>query len=87
MARKVGQIVARGHEATADGSSGFYLGRDHETNRRKYHNRTIHGPIREEQAYLKRRVRERDWGRDLDGAKIGRSHLTSILIDGWRQMP
>jgi hypothetical protein len=29
------------------------------TNRRKYHNRTIHGPMREEQAYLKRRVRER----------------------------
>lgn len=28
-----------------------YLGRDHETKNRKYHNRTVHGPMREAQAY------------------------------------
>jgi hypothetical protein len=84
MARKVGQIVARGERRWL---IRVLSGRDHETNRRKFHNRTIHGPIREEQAYLKRRVRERDWGRDLDGAKIALNDLTSILIDGWRQMP
>ena len=67
MARKVGQIIARG-----DGRwlIRVYLGRDHETNKRNYHNRTIHGPMREAQAYLTRKLRERDLGRDLEGAKI-----------------
>jgi hypothetical protein len=76
MARKVAQIVARGDRRWL---IRFYLGRDHETNRRKYHNRTIQGPIREEQAYLKRRVREPDWGRDLDGAKI----TLNEYLDRW----
>ena len=56
MARKVGQIIR------------VYLGRDHETNKRKYHNRTIHGPMREAQAYLTRRLRERDLDLDFEGA-------------------
>lgn len=47
-----------------------YLGRDRETNKRNYHNRTIHGPMREAQAYLTRKLRERDSGCDLEGAKI-----------------
>jgi hypothetical protein len=49
MARKVGQVIARD-----DGRwlIRVYLGRDHETNKRKYHNRTIHGPMRDAQAYL-----------------------------------
>ena len=48
-----------------------YLGRDHETKKRNYHNRTIHGSMRETQAYLTRKLRERDLCRDLEGAKIG----------------
>lgn len=52
---------------------------DHETNKRKYHNRTIRGPMREAQAYLTRKLRERDLGRDLEGAKIT---LTEYL-DRW----
>jgi len=67
MARKVGQIIARGDHRWL---IRVYLGRDHETKRRKYHNRTIHGPMREAQAYLTRKLRERDLGRDLEGAKI-----------------
>jgi collagenase-like PrtC family protease len=38
------------HEATADGSSKVYLGHDHETKKRHYHNRTIRGRMWELQA-------------------------------------
>jgi hypothetical protein len=44
MARKVGQIIARGDRRWL---IRVYLGRDHETNKRNYHNRTIHGSMRE----------------------------------------
>jgi integrase len=67
MARKVGQIIARGDRRWL---IRVYLGRDHETKKRKYHNRTIHGSLREAQGYLTRKLRERDLGRDLEGAKI-----------------
>jgi integrase len=76
MARKVGQIIARGDHKWL---IRVYLGRDHKTNKRKYHNRTIHGPVREAQAYLTKKLRERDLGRDLEGAKIT---LTEYL-DRW----
>jgi integrase len=76
MARKVGQIIARGDRRWL---IRVYLGRDHETNKRKYHNRTIHGPIREAQTYLTRRLRERDLGRDLEGAKI----TLNEYLDRW----
>lgn len=76
MARKVGQIIARGDRRWL---IRIYLGRDNETNKRKYHNRTIRGPMREAQAYLTRKLRERDLGRDLEGAKIT---LTEYL-DRW----
>ena len=76
MARKVGQIITRGDHRWL---IRVYLGRDHETNRRKYHNRTIHGPMREAQAYLTRRLRERDLGRDLEGAKI----TLNEYLDRW----
>ena len=66
MARKVGQIIR------------VYLGRDHETDKRNYHNRTIHGPMREAQAYLTK-LRERDSGRDLEGAKI----TLNEYLDRW----
>jgi integrase len=76
MARKVGQIIARGDRRWL---IRVYLGRDHETHKRKYHNRTIHGPMREAQAYLTRKLRERDLGRDLEGAKI----TLSEYLDRW----
>jgi hypothetical protein len=66
MARKVGQIIARGDRRWL---IRVCLGRDHETKKRNYHNRTIHGSMREAQAYLTRKLRERDLGGDL-GAKI-----------------
>jgi hypothetical protein len=57
MARKVGQIIARGDRRWL---IRVYLGRDHQTKKRKYHNRTIHGPMREAQAYLTRKLREHE---------------------------
>jgi hypothetical protein len=72
MARKVGQIIARGDRRWL---IRVYLGRDHETKKRKYHNRTIHGPMRGAQAYLTRKLRERDLGRDLEGAKINTAEV------------
>src|ERR1700693_1830418 len=78
MARKVGQIIARGDRRWL---IRVYLGRDHETNKRNYHNRTIHGPMREAQAYLTRKLRERDLGRDLEGAKI----TLNEYLDRWIQ--
>jgi len=76
MARKVGQIIARGGRRWL---IRVYLGRDHETKKRNYHNRTIHGPMREAQAYLTRKFRERDLGRDLEGAKI----TLNEYLDRW----
>ena len=76
MARKVGQIIARGDRRWL---IRVYLGRNQETNKRKYHNRTIDGPMREAQAYLTRRLRERDLGRDLEGAKI----TLNEYLDRW----
>ena len=67
IARKVGQIIARGDRRWL---IRVYLGRDHETKKRNYHNRTIYGSIREAQTYLTRKLRERDLGRNLEGAKI-----------------
>jgi hypothetical protein len=74
MARKVGQIIARADQRWL---IRVYLGRDHETKKRNYHNRTIHGSMREAQAYLTKKLRERDLGRDLEGAKITLNELWS----------
>jgi hypothetical protein len=53
MARKDGQIIARGDRRWL---IGVYLGRDHETNKRNYHNGTIYGLLRHAQAYLTKRL-------------------------------
>jgi integrase len=75
-ARKVGQIIARGARRWL---IRVYLGRDYETKKRSYHNRTIHGSKREAQAYLTRKLRERDLGRDMVGAKI----TLNEFLDRW----
>jgi hypothetical protein len=49
MARKAGQIVARGASTWL---VRVYLGRDPQTGTRKYHNQTIHGPLRAAQRVL-----------------------------------
>jgi hypothetical protein len=74
--RFLGQPLQCSHAAVR-----VYLGRDHETNKRNHHNRTIRGPMREAPAYLTRKMRERDLGRDLEGAKI----TISEYLDRWIQ--
>jgi len=63
------KLARSSHEVTADGSSGFISVAIVKSNKRNYHNRTIHGPMREAQAYLTRKLGERDLGRDLEAAK------------------
>ena len=67
MARKTGQIVGRGRRRWL---VRVFLGRDHQTRKRRYHNRTIHGQARRAQEYLTKMLRERDLGRGLEGAEI-----------------
>jgi integrase len=47
-----------------------FLGRDRETRKRRYHNRTVHGPVRNAQHYLNKVLRERDLGRGVEGISI-----------------
>src|SRR6202035_6022504 len=79
MARKVGRIIARGDRRWL---IRFYLGRDHEINKCRHHNRTITVPIREAQAYLTKSLRERDLGRDWESAKI----TLNEYLDRWLEV-
>ena len=76
MARKAGQIVARGASTWL---VRVYLGRDPQTGTRKYHNQTIHGPFREAQRFLNLRLQQRDNGR------VSRAAVLSLnqLLDQW----
>ena len=65
-AHKVGQIIAWGDRRWL---IRVYPGRDRENNKCRYHNRTIHGPVREAQPYPTESLRERDLGRDWEGAQ------------------
>lgn len=57
MARKAGQIVARGQNTWL---VRIYQGRDPETRTRKYLNQTIHGQLREAQRFLSLKLQQRD---------------------------
>lgn len=76
MSRKVGQIIARGEHRWL---VRVYVGRDRETSERKYHNRTIYGPLRQAQAYLTRRLHERDLCRGVEGVQV----TVDEFLDHW----
>ena len=76
MSRKVGQIIARGERRWL---VRVYLGRDQETRRRAYHNRTIYGSLRHAQAYLTRRLHERDLSRGVEGLQV----TVDEFLDHW----
>ena len=76
MSRRVGQIVSRGRQRWL---IRVFLGRDRETRRRTYHNRTIHGSARRAQEYLTKMLRERDLGRGLEGSEI----TLNEFLDRW----
>jgi integrase len=72
MARKAGQIIARGQSTWL---VRVYLGRDSQTGTRKYHNQTIHGPFREAQRFLNLRLQQRDNGRVSRAAVLSLNQL------------
>jgi hypothetical protein len=57
MARKVGQNIARGDRRWL---IRVYLGHDYKTNKRKYHNRTTRGSMREAQAIFDEKLHVSD---------------------------
>jgi integrase len=76
MSRKVGQIIARGERRWL---VRVYLGRDRETRKRTYHNRMIYGSLRYAQAYLTRRLHERDLSRGVEGLQC----TVDEFLDHW----
>jgi site-specific recombinase XerC len=79
MARKVGQIIRRG---TRTWLVRVYSGRDVETKKRTYLNQTVHGGLRDAQAYLNKMRGERDRGRKLDSSKRTLNHY----LDEWLEL-
>jgi integrase len=76
MSRKVGQIIARGEHRWL---GRVYLGRNRETRKRTYHNRTIYGSLRHAQAYLTKRLHERDLSRGVEGLQV----TVDEFLDHW----
>ena len=76
MSRKVGQIIARGERRWL---VRVYLGRDSEMRKRTYHNRTVYGSLRNAQAYLTRRLHERDLSRGVEGLQV----TVDEFLDHW----
>jgi integrase len=70
-----GQLIKRGGAWLVR----VYLGRDEETGKRRYHNKTIHGRKKDAQAYLNKALRERDTG---DFTEPSRESLSKYL-DRW----
>jgi len=82
MARKTGQIIRR---APRTWVVRVYVGRDAETRKRKYLNKTIHGGLRAAQAHLNRMLGERDLGRNLDSSKQTLNQYLEYL-DRWLEV-
>jgi hypothetical protein len=76
MARKLGQIIARGQNTWL---VRIYQGRDPETGTRKYLNQTIHGPFREEQRFLNLKLQQQDLSRTRRAAAI----TLNQFLDQW----
>jgi len=76
LARKTGQIVGRGRRRWL---VRVFLGRDRETQRRRYLSRTVHGPVRHAQSYLTKVLRERDLGRRVEGVTV----TLDEFLDRW----
>src|SRR5690349_7466202 len=76
MSRKVGQIIELGDVRWL---VRVYLGRDREMRKRNYHNRTIYGSLRHAQAYLTKRLHERDLSRGVEGLQV----TVDEFLDHW----
>ena len=82
MSRKVGQIIARGERRWL---VRVYLGRDSEMRKRTYHNQTVYGSLRNAQAYLTRRLHERDLSRGVGGSPGHRGRILGSLAENGRE--
>ena len=78
MARKAGQLIARGQSTWLVRVS---LGRDPQTGRRKYHNQTLHGSFREAQRCLNLKLQQRDNGRISRPAVLARPIARPVAGD------
>jgi hypothetical protein len=79
MARKLGQIIARGESTWL---VRIYQGRDPETGTRKYLNQTTHGPFREAQRFLNLKHQQRDSGHASISFTLERySHVLPSIQD------
>jgi len=76
LPRRLGQIVSRGRQRWL---IRVFLGRERETRKRRYHNRTVHGTARRAQEYLTKMLRERDLGRGLEGSEV----TLNEFLDRW----
>lgn len=79
MARKVGQIVRRGARTWL---VRVYNGRDPESKKRKYLNKTVRGGLRDAQSHLNKMLGERDRGRNLDSSK----QTLNQYLDRWLEV-
>jgi len=59
MARHAGQIIQRGENCWL---VRIFLGRDNQSGKRSYHNKTIHGTRKDAQRYLNAQLRDKDLG-------------------------
>ena len=76
MARKLGQIVARGQSTWL---VRIYQGREPHTGTRKYLNQTIHGSFREAQSFLNLKLQQRDLNRTSRAVAI----TLNQFLDQW----
>jgi integrase len=76
MARKLGQIIARGPSTWL---VRIYQGREPQTGTRKYLNQTIHGSFREAQRFLNLKLQQRDLNRTPRAAAI----TLNQFLDQW----
>jgi hypothetical protein len=79
MARKLGQLIARGQNTWL---VRIYQGREPETGTRKYLNQTIHGPFRDAQRFLNLKLQQRDLNRTPRAATI----TLNRFLDRWLAM-
>ena len=78
-----GQIVKRGDKTYL---VRVYLGRDPETGKRKYHNKTVHGNKKDAQAYLNKCLREKDVGQFVEPSRMTlNEYLDKWLLESAKQ--
>lgn len=76
MSRKTGQIIARAEHRWL---VRVYVGRNRETHKRKYYNKTIYGSLRQAQAHLTKKLHERDLCRGVEGVQV----TLNEFLDHW----